>query len=206
MKRIVGFVIAMIISSFIGAGLMYYGLQYFSTSEEGGTTEVINKVQRNVTVTDTGISEGIENIYNAVVVVENYQNNKLAGIGSGFIYDENGYIMTNHHVIEKSSEIKVILMSGETLTATKVGSDEYADIAVIKIDKKYVKQVAKIGDSEKIKVGDTVFTIGSPMSSDYSGTVTRGILSGKDRMVEVSVTSNAIGFVPFTSGSFKSFT
>ena len=78
-------------------------------------------------------------------------------------------------------------MDGETLVATVIGSDEYADIAVIKIDSSYVKRVAKIGDSSKMKVGDTVFTIGSPLSVDYAGTVTRGILSGKDRMVAVSV-------------------
>ena len=82
-------------------------------------------------------------------------------------------------------------MTGETLDATLVGSDEYADIAVIKIDKKNIEKVAVIGSSEDAKVGDTVFTIGSPMSSNYSGTVTRGILSGKNRMVEVSVSSSS---------------
>ena len=197
MKKILGIIFVAIISSFLGSITMFYLIKYKPSYEENNsnTTNTTSKIQRNVTVTDTGISEGIENIYNAVVVVENYQNSKLAGIGSGFIYDNDGHIMTNHHVIEKNTEVKVILMSGETLQATVVGSDEYADIAVIKIDKKYIKQVANIGNSENTKVGDTVFTIGSPMSSDYSGTVTRGILSGKDRMVEVSVNSNTNDWV-----------
>lgn len=82
-------------------------------------------------------------------------------------------------------------MNGNTVNATLIGSDEYADIAIIKIDKNLVPAVAKIGSSENAKVGDTVFAIGSPVSSKYSGTVTRGILSGKNRMVEVSVKSTS---------------
>ena len=190
MKKFAVYFLSIIFAALLGAGCMYFLLTKVNKNDNSG--EIIEtKIQKDVTVTDAGISAGIENIYDAVVVVENYQRNKLAGIGSGFIYDKEGYIMTNHHVIEKAGELKVILMSGETVGATLVGSDEYADIAVIKIDKKYIKGVAKIGSSEKTNVGDTVFTIGSPMSSSYSGTVTRGILSGKNRMVEVSVSSNS---------------
>ena len=190
MKKFVIYFLSIIVAALLGAGGMYLLLTTVNVNEDG--EEVIKtKVEKTVTVTDTGISAGIENIYDSVVVVENHQKNKLAGIGSGFIYDKEGYIMTNHHVIEKASELKVVLMSGETVSATLVGSDEYADIAVIKIDKSHVKSVATIGSSEKTNVGDTVFTIGSPMSSSYSGTVTRGILSGKNRMVEVSISSNS---------------
>ena len=192
MKKLFSF-FGILISAFLGAGIMYYLLVYspFFKLDNGDIT----RIEKNVTVTDTGINESIEKIYNAVVVIENYRNNKLSGIGSGFIYDNEGYIMTNHHVIEKSSRLNVILMDGESVKATIVGSDEYADIAVIKIDKEYVKDVAILGSSEKMKLGDTVFTIGSPMSSTYAGTVTRGILSGKDRMVEVSVKSNTYDWI-----------
>lgn len=190
MKKFILYFCSILVAALLGAGGMYLFLTTFNIDKETGDV-VKTKIERDITVTDSGISAGIENIYDAVVVVENYQRNKLAGIGSGFIYDKEGYIMTNHHVIENASELKVVLMSGETLTGTLVGSDEYADIAVIKIDKSYVKYIAKIGSSEKANVGDTVFTIGSPMSSSYSGTVTRGILSGKNRMVEVSVSSSS---------------
>lgn len=188
MKKFVIYFFSVLIAALLGAGGMYYIISYVQPTVEQTTK---TKIEKSVTVTDSGISEGIDNIYDAVVVVENYQKNKLAGIGSGFIYDKEGYIMTNHHVIEKASEIKVVLSNGETIGATLIGSDEFADIAVIKIDKKYVTKVAVIGSSEEAKVGDTVFTIGSPMSSNYSGTVTRGILSGKNRMVEVSVSSSS---------------
>ena len=150
-------------------------------------------VQNATTYIDSneGISAGISNIYDAVVVVENYKNSRLLGTGSGFIYDKNGYIMTNQHVVDGATEIKVLLSNGKKINASVIGSDEYADIAIIKINKEYVISVAKIGNSELSKVGDTVFTIGSPINSNYAGTVTRGILSGKNRMVEVSVDSSS---------------
>ena len=174
-----------VVALFFGAFCMYAYIQKNPIVQEKDSTG--ESIVKNVNVTENGISSGIENVYDSVVVVENYQKLKLAGIGSGFIYDSKGYILTNHHVIDGATEIKVKLMDGETLVATVIGSDEYADIAVIKIDSSYVKRVAKIGNSSKMKVGDTVFTIGSPLSVDYAGTVTRGILSGKDRMVAVSV-------------------
>lgn len=172
----------------MGAALMYFLLY---SKIQNNSKEIQQKIEKTVTVTDSGISEGIVNIYDSVVVIENYKNNKLSGIGSGFIYDKEGYIMTNHHVIEGAKEIKVGLMDGNTLTAKLIGSDNYADIAILQIDKKYITKVANITNSESAKVGDTVFTIGSPMSSNYSGTVTRGILSGKNRMIEVSVSSSS---------------
>lgn len=181
------YVISIIASLFVGAFLMYTYIAknpIVQVSTESG-------VVKNVNVTENGISSGIENVYDAVVVVENYQNGKLEGIGSGFIYDIKGYIMTNHHVIDEATEIKVKLTSGDNVVASVVGSDEYADIAVIKVDQSHVKRVAKLGDNNKMKVGDTVFTIGSPISIDYAGTVTRGILSGKNRMVAVSVSNSS---------------
>lgn len=191
MKKTVVYIITIILSMTVGFAIFYMLVHYYPNI----VIKTVNKVEKTVTVTDNGLSAGIENVYDSVVVVENYQKGKLAGTGSGFIYNKNGYIMTNHHVVEKASEIKVILMDGETLNATVIGSDPYADIAVIQIDSKYVKHVAKIGSSEESKVGDTVFTIGSPISADYFGTVTRGILSGKDRMVEVSVNSSSSDWI-----------
>lgn len=191
MKKIITYIVTIILSIFIGAGLMYMLIYFYPNT----IIKTVNKIEKNVTVTEEGLSSGIENIYDAVVVVENYRNNKLAGIGSGFIYSKNGYIMTNQHVIESSDDIKVVLMSGETIDAEIIGGDEYADIAVIKIDKKYVTKVAKLGSNDETKVGDTVFTIGSPVGSEYSGTVTRGILSGKNRMVEVSVKSSTSDWI-----------
>ena len=191
MKKVIIYINTIIISIFIGAGLFYMLIYFYPNT----IIKTVNKIEKNVTVTEEGLSSGIENIYDAVVVVENYKNSKLNGTGSGFIYSENGYILTNQHVIDGANEIKVTLMNGQKIDALLIGSDEYADIAVLKIDNKYVTKVAKLGNNEETKVGDTVFTIGSPVSSNYFGTVTRGILSGKNRMVEVSVKSSTSDWI-----------
>ncbi len=137
------------------------------------------------------ISNGISKIYDATVVVEKYEDNSLASTGSGFIYSSNGYIMTNYHVVSGEGYIRVILSSGNVVTARLLGGDDYSDIAVLKIDSNYVTQVATLGSSEKANLGDEVFTIGAPIDATYAGTVTKGILSGKNRMVAVSVSSNS---------------
>lgn len=182
-------IIASITTFFIGCASMYMIIRTYplNMSNINNNTNVVDK---KFTVSEIGLSTGINNVYDSVVVVQNYKNDKSNGIGSGFIYNNDGYIMTNSHVIEGASNIKVMLMSGDAVDATIIGDDEYADIAVIKIDKKYVTKVATLGSSESINVGDTVFTIGSPISSEYYGTVTRGILSGKNRLVNVTVESS----------------
>lgn len=182
-------IIASITTFFIGCASMYMIIRTYSLNISNINNNT-NVVDRKFTVSEIGLSTGINNVYDSVVVVQNYKNDKSNGIGSGFIYNNDGYIMTNSHVIEGASNIKVMLMSGDAVDATIIGDDEYADIAVIKIDKKYVTKVATLGSSESINVGDTVFTIGSPISSEYYGTVTRGILSGKNRLVNVTVESS----------------
>ena len=182
-------IIASITTFFIGCASMYMIIRTYPLNISNINNNT-NVVDRKFTVSEIGLSTGINNVYDSVVVVQNYKNDKSNGIGSGFIYNNDGYIMTNSHVIEGASNIKVMLMSGDAVDATIIGDDEYADIAVIKIDKKYVTKVATLGSSESINVGDTVFTIGSPISGEYYGTVTRGILSGKNRLVNVTVESS----------------
>lgn len=182
-------IIASITTFFIGCASMYMIIRTYPLNISNINNNT-NVVDRKFTVSEIGLSTGINNVYDSVIVVQNYKNDKSNGIGSGFIYNNDGYIMTNSHVIEGASNIKVMLMSGDAVDATIIGDDEYADIAVIKIDKKYVTKVATLGSSESINVGDTVFTIGSPISSEYYGTVTRGILSGKNRLVNVTVESS----------------
>lgn len=182
-------IIVSITTFFIGCASMYMIIRTYPLNISNINNNT-NVVDRKFTVSEIGLSTGINNVYDSVVVVQNYKNDKSNGIGSGFIYNNDGYIMTNSHVIEGASNIKVMLMSGDAVDATIIGDDEYADIAVIKIDKKYVTKVATLGSSESINVGDTVFTIGSPISGEYYGTVTRGILSGKNRLVNVTVESS----------------
>lgn len=146
--------------------------------------------EKEVTVTDKGISDAVSKLYDASVIVEvGTSEDKLSGWGSGFVYktdDKYAYIFTNHHVVDGAKSIKIILSNETEVTGELVGSDEYADVAVVKIPKDKVIAVAEIGKSEDVLVGDTIFAIGTPVSLEYSFTVTRGILSGKNRMVEMS--------------------
>lgn len=151
---------------------------------------VIETTKREVTVTDTGISEAVNKVYDSVVVVESYYKGQLYGTGTGFVYkkdDNKGYILTNHHVIDSADEVKVVFTNNEKETVEIIGSDSYSDVALLSIDAEKVISVAEIGSSEALNVGDTSFAVGAPLdSSTYAWTVTRGIISGKDRTVEVS--------------------
>lgn len=148
------------------------------------------RYEKDVTVTDTGIADAVEKVYDSVVVVKTYIRGKDYASGTGFVYKTDkkyGYIITNNHVISNSSEVKVTFSNDKTVEATIIGNDEYADIAVLAVDKEYVISVATTGKSESMRVGDTTFAVGAPIdSTTFSWSVTRGILSGKNRVVEVS--------------------
>jgi serine protease Do len=107
------------------------------------------------------------------------QQRPVQGVGSGFIVDKSGYIITNAHVIEGAARISVKLESGEEFDAKVIGSDDQTDLAVLKIDARRDLPVAKFGDSDKAEVGDWVLAIGSPF--DLAKTVTAGIISQKQR-------------------------
>ncbi len=148
-----------------------------------GTHENVNITESNT------IKKAIDKVYNAVVYVESSRNNTALSSGSGFIYKkdkDSGYIMTNYHVIENASAISVTTMTGEEVKATAVGGDAYSDVAVLKIDASKVPDVASIGDSTKSEVGDTVFTVGTPIDKEYMGTVTKGILSNNAKTITVN--------------------
>lgn len=169
---------------FVGCLAMYAVVYFFPTS----ITESITKLQKDVTVTDTGIADAVEKVYDAVVVVSTYKDQSLVASGTGFVYKKTNstyYLLTNHHVIDGGNRVTVTFTDGKIVETTVVGSDEYADIAVLSINTSDELQVASLGKSESMRVGDTTFAVGAPLDSAYSWTVTRGIVSGKDRMVEV---------------------
>lgn len=147
----------------------------------------------NVKIDNSGISAAVGKVYDSVVMIENYKNKKIQGSGSGFIYKKdknNGYIMTNQHVVEGSTSLNVRLTSGDVVQAKLLGGDEYLDIAIVTIPIKYVKNVISIGNTKSLKLGDFVFTIGSPVGEEYFNSVTSGIISGLNRHVTVSVKSS----------------
>lgn len=177
---------------FLGALGMFALVKYSPLN----ITENITKTVKDVTVTDTGIADAVEKVYDSVVTIETYKKEKLYATGTGFVYkneDGKGYILTNNHVIESGDSVRVVFTNNSSVEAKVVGSDKYADIAVLTVDSKHVLSVAALGNNSASRIGDTVFAVGAPIdSSAYSWTVTRGILSGKDRMVEVSLSNSSV--------------
>ena len=185
-------IVAVLISFICGSLGAYVFMQMVPVS---GVNTVVG-VSRGTIVydEDNSIAESVSRVYDAVVVVEGFNNGQLASTGTGFIYKQSGksfYIMTNHHVINGMQEVSVILSDNTQVKAQVKGSEAYSDIAVLSIESDKVKNVAVLGDSNKLHVGDTLFAVGSPEGADYAGSVTKGILSGKDRLVAVALSNNS---------------
>lgn len=192
-KFLLIYVITIVLSLAIGFGctfaLFKYNPQLFGSNET--VTTNVTKTEKEVTVTDTGIADAVEKIYDSVVVVKNYVYNQLYSTGTGFIYKRDGnkyYLITNYHVIQEGNKVEIVLTDGTETTVKVEGGDKYSDIAVLSFETSKELVVSEIGSSADMRVGDTVFAIGAPLDSNvYSWSVTRGVLSGKNREVEVSV-------------------
>lgn len=102
--------------------------------------------------------------------------------GSGFIYSENGYIVTNQHVVENANRVQVAFSDGETVNAKMVGTDLYTDLAVIKVDRKRLEPL-ELGNSSEVEVGQRAIAVGNPFGLRSS--MTAGIISQKGRLLPV---------------------
>ena len=186
--------------SFVMGGVITLGILKFTPI----MSYIVDTSGTIITRNDTQVYEknslaaSVEKIYDATVLIQAYKNDTLASTGTGFVYkvdSKYGYLLTNQHVVNGTEKVTLVMSNDKTVDAEILGGDEYLDLAVLRIAKEDVIQVANIGTSEKAKLGDTVFTVGSPMGYDYRGSVTSGVLSGKERMVTVSVSSSSNDWV-----------
>ncbi len=162
------------------------------TKEETVTTNKSVKVDVSTQITDA-----VEKVSPAVVGVTNVQQRTNfwdqqteeadeAGTGSGVIYKktkDKAYIVTNHHVIEGADILEIVLSDETKVEARLLGSDMFTDLAVLEIDAKHVDKTVEIGTSENIKVGEPAIAIGNPLGHMFAGSVTQGIISGKQRTI-----------------------
>ncbi|MDR1701346.1 MAG: trypsin-like peptidase domain-containing protein [Sporomusaceae bacterium] len=116
-------------------------------------------------------------IFNRQVMIEQ-------GAGSGVIFDTNGYIATNYHVVANASEIVVSLADGRTFNGTVLGVDPATDLAVVKVSAPNLP-VATLGDSDSLMIGEPAVAIGNPLGLEFKGSVTAGIISGLNRPLEI---------------------
>ena len=111
-------------------------------------------------------------------------------LGSGIIYDKDGYIITNNHVVERATEIKVKLQNGNEYDAKVIGTDPKTDLALIKIEADMPLPTLDLGDSDALRVGEWVIAIGNPFGLDH--TVTVGVVSAKGRVIGTGPYDNFI--------------
>ena len=188
-KLVLLFIITVVISVFIGAGSVLGLLKMYPDLTQEKVTNV-TRLEKEISITDEGIADAVDKIYDSVVIVKTYRNGKLYATGTGFVYKkENGiyYLLTNYHVIQDGEKVEIVFTDNTVASVNVQGGDKYSDIAVLTYRTDDILDIATMGSSVDMRVGDTVFAIGSPLDSNvYSWSVTRGVLSGKDREVEVS--------------------
>lgn len=117
-------------------------------------------------------------------------NNRVNSLGSGFVIDPTGYVVTNNHVIENADDIEVIFSDGSKLKATLVGTDTKTDLSVLKVEPEKPLTAVKFGDSRKMRIGDWVMAIGNPFG--LGGSVTVGIISASGRNINAGPYDNFI--------------
>jgi len=160
----------------------------------GATEENIRKEAVQVDVS-TQITDIVEEVSPAVVGVTNFQmrsdfwqqaETSEAGTGSGVIYkkdDEYAYVVTNHHVVTQADVVEIVLSDETSLEAEILGSDLFTDLAVLRVEADKVGEPIELGSSETLKVGEPVIAIGNPLGHMFAGSVTQGIISGKQRTI-----------------------
>lgn len=132
---------------------------------------------------------GISKIKNIGTTIFLKNSSNLLGLGTGIIITENGYILTNAHVSgQKYSTCYVTLETGEVYTGNVLWSDIDVDLSIVKINAKNLRY-AKLGNSDDIKVGESVYAIGNPIGFEFQRTVTSGIVSAKDRTIKIEENS-----------------
>lgn len=182
----------------IGSGSVYYMKN--KSSIPNGYTGTPNPATFDTDVEGLTTTQAFEKVAPAVVIVSvsgiiDYSRiipKETEGIGSGFIINEEGYILTNYHVIEGAKEVVVTLSDGRDVKAKVINYDANQDVAMLKItdDSVKVPAVVELGDSSILKPGEEVLAIGTPLSKDFNQTVTGGMVSAVNRKVET--TSGAI--------------
>ena len=201
-----GLLVLMLLPALVNNGIIDLKLQDNDTSQNGQALNVMKQTGNQITVDiNSGIVNAVQKVKPAVVGVINIQkqNNLLtrqttnvdAGEGSGVIFDKKdgkAYIVTNYHVIQGANNVEVALPEGDRIEAELLGYDELMDLAVIAIDQKYVDTVAPLGDSTNLNPGEPAIAIGNPLGTDFSQTVTVGVISSTNRTISKDLTGDGI--------------
>lgn len=183
----IGIILVSFISGLAGGGVTYYflgkntktGIQGSSVDFKNTSAMTIQEVYKKVAPAVVIVSTKSMTVTNGLIPEE------VEGIGSGFIINEDGEILTNYHVVKGAKDVKVTLSTGQEVDAEVVNYDEAQDVALLKLKEKVkIPAVAELGDSNNLQPGQTVVAIGTPLSKEFASTITQGIVSAVGRSVD----------------------
>lgn len=187
----------------VGAGVTYFVADKSNSNSSSGNTVVTDPVSFATDNTALSAADIYKKVAPAVVMVSTktiqsvngWFQQETEGMGSGFIINNEGYILTNYHVIDGAKEVTVTLSDDREVTASVVNYDSDQDVAMIKINEDIeVPGVVELGDSDALQPGEEVLAIGNPLSKELSSTLTKGIVSALNRSIETEtgVSTNLI--------------
>lgn len=204
-KKSVSFIAGGLICAMLGGVSGGYGVYYMMKADTEITDDKnTSSIYSSTTTTSTSkefattgealtIADVVKKVGPAVVGVDatiTSTSGTGSSLGSGFIISEDGFVVTNYHVIEGATSINIILSTGEEVSAEVVNYDSVEDLAVLNIvDNIAMPGVAELGDSLSVETGEEVIAIGNPLGKEFSETVTSGIVSSANRTITKSDTS-----------------
>lgn len=203
-RGVAGYFLSGLSGVLVGALLIWFMMPNLQNTLPGNESSAVSnsgttadQVSTQVTTDITGAVEktsaavvGITNLQEVTDFWSSSEGEQEAGTGSGVIYKVDGdraFVVTNHHVVDGATTIEVTLEGGAKVSAELVGSDVWTDLAVLEMDAAEVETVIEFGDSEALTQGEPVIAIGNPLGLDFFGSVTTGILSGKERVIPVDL-------------------
>jgi serine protease Do len=190
--KIAGMLLITMIGGVFGSGITY---SLIKSNNSVNTKQIVSTIPQSFTASTSdamSAADAFNKVAPAVVIVSTkgtatngFSSGEVEGMGSGFIINEEGYILTNYHVISTAKEITVTLSDKTEVSATVVNYDSEKDIAMIKLKEgTKVPAIAELGDSDEVYPGAEVIAIGTPLSKNFAQTLTKGVISGSNRTIE----------------------
>ena len=204
--RVLGKIAGMLLITMIGGvfgSVITYSL--IKSSNSFNTKQIVSTIPQSFTASTSdamSAADAFNKVAPAVVIVSTkstvnngFSTGEAEGMGSGFIINEEGYILTNYHVISSAKEISVTLSDKSEVSATVVNYDSEKDIAMLKLKEgTKVPAIAELGDSDEVYPGAEVIAIGTPLSKNFAQTLTKGVISGSNRNIE-SETGTSVNLI-----------
>ncbi|HLR53576.1 MAG TPA: S1C family serine protease [Pseudogracilibacillus sp.] len=192
---IVGIILMLVIYPTLSGNNSFFDEDTEIPESEEENNDNVPKEEMRVDVSSQ-VTDIVDDVNDTVVGVTNIQKrndfwaqedaDEEQGTGSGVIYkvdDDHAFIVTNHHVVEEADEVEVLLADETKIEADLLGSDVFTDLAVLRADAEDIDGAIEMGTSEDLKVGEPVIAIGNPLGHMFAGSVTQGIISGKQRTI-----------------------